>query len=105
MQPDGCMSTLSVFTARIGAGRCDSPRLPNESSAGAVVRDGRAGSAARLSWSGEQDEPRGSVTVRAKGFEQFEHPRVVGVALAGQRVADVLGQVQVADRQRVSVPV
>jgi hypothetical protein len=63
----------------------------------AVVLDRETRRVAGLAGAGEQDQAGGTVAVRAEGFEQFEHAGVVCIALAGKGIADVLGQVEIAD--------
>src|SRR6185437_8899041 len=71
-------------------------------SEGAVVADGHAGAAARGGAAAQLDQAGHPVAVTGVGGEELEHAGVVGLA-AGQRPADHVRQVVVADRDRVGV--
>src|SRR5690242_5556745 len=71
-------------------------------SEGAVVADGHAGAAARGGTAAQLDQAGHPVAVTGVGGEELEHAGVVGLA-AGQRPADHVRQVVVADRDRVRV--
>src|SRR6185437_2305739 len=71
-------------------------------SEGAVVADGHAGAAARGGAAAQLDQAGHPVAVTGVGGEELEHAGVVGLA-AGQRPADHVRQVVVADRDRVRI--